>query len=335
MLQTLVLVLLSDAAVGFCIWPLSAPKLGGRIQSRLYSSNDGSSEVPGPDKNTSSTPMLFGGEQGSIGGNPSTLRYEFEQSQKNIARIPTRPEDLLQESAPRKLTYSNSKLTSSDNKFFKVVEKLAPNELLMKFSNTAPKPVQEAVKGTIANLLGSIPQYSLDMALVTTSSKLASLMFQMQMTGYMFKNAEYRMSFTRSLKGLPKQVPAQQRPSDVDAQANELTAILSKEIEELRSELMLVREQRETELRSNMLTYIQALPEQEMQRLTADMTTDVMDAIHLLVDALMERLGIDMTGPELMVQQPVGALAQLCMWQIVVGYKLREMEAFEKGVALD
>lgn len=55
----------------------------------------------------------------------------------------------------------------------------------------------------------------------------------------------------------------------------------------------------------------------------------------LLVDALMERLGIDMTGPELMVSQQLGALAQLCMWQIVVGYKLRELEAFEKGVALD
>jgi hypothetical protein len=49
----------------------------------------------------------------------------------------------------------------------------------------------------------------------------------------------------------------------------------------------------------------------------------------------MERLGVDMTGPEVLIQQQVGALAQLCMWQIVVGYKLREMEAFEKGVSMD
>ena len=32
-------------------------------------------------------------------------------------------------------------------------------------------------------------------------------MFQMQITGYMFKNAEYRMSFTRSLKGYPRLPP--------------------------------------------------------------------------------------------------------------------------------
>ena len=82
-----------------------------------------------------------------------------------------------------------------------MVEKLAPNEMLQKFSLNAPKPIQEAVKSTIMSILGSLPSYALDAALVTTNSRLANLMFQMQMTGYMFKNAEYRMSLTRSLKG--------------------------------------------------------------------------------------------------------------------------------------
>ena len=44
----------------------------------------------------------------------------------------------------------------------------------------------------------------------------------------------------------------------------------------------------------------------------------------MLVDALMERLGIDTTGPEVVIQQNVGAMAQLCMWQMVMGYKLRK-----------
>ena len=51
------------------------------------------------------------------------------------------------------------------------------------------------------------------------------------------------------------------------------------QIEELRSELMLVREQREGELRSNILTYVQALPEQEMKKLTSDMSQEALDAI--------------------------------------------------------
>jgi hypothetical protein len=111
----------------------------------------------------------------------------------------------------------------------------------------------------------------------------------------------------------------------------QLTSALSKEIAELRTELMLVRSDRENELRSNLLTYIQALPEHELVRLTADMSSDVVQAIEMLVDALMDRLAIPSREKEVVVQQSVGQLAQLCMWQMVVGYKLRELEALEKG----
>lgn len=83
----------------------------------------------------------------------------------------------------------------------------------------------------------------------------------------------------------------------------------------------------------NLLTYIQALPERELSRLTADMSEDVMESIKMVVNALMERLGVDITGPDVIIQQSVGAMAQLCMWQMVVGYKLREFEAFEKGLS--
>jgi hypothetical protein len=86
-------------------------------------------------------------------------------------------------------------------KYFSIVEKLAPNEMLQKFAQTAPSNVQAAAKSTVMTILGSLPNYALDAAMITTSSKLANLLYQMQMTGYMFKNAEYRMTLTRSLKG--------------------------------------------------------------------------------------------------------------------------------------
>jgi len=54
-----------------------------------------------------------------------------------------------------------------------------------------------------------------------------------------------------------------------------------------------VRDSRETELRSNLLTYIQALPEKELTKLTADMSDDVLESIRMLVNALMERLGVE------------------------------------------
>ena len=89
-------------------------------------------------------------------------------------------------------------------KYFKIIENLAPNEMLLKFGKSSPRNVQEAAKSTIMNIIGSLPNYALDAALVTTNTKLANLLYQMQLTGYMFKNAEYRMSLTKMLKGLPK-----------------------------------------------------------------------------------------------------------------------------------
>lgn len=141
---------------------------------------------------------------------------------------------------------------------------------------------------------------------------------------------------------------------------HELTSALSKEVLALRSELMQVRCVRENELRANLLTYIQALPEPELVKLTANMSEEVLLAIQMLVDALMERMGIPYGSSndasdgvhgnnhsdgiskgagsqgqqqEVVVQQSVGHLAQLCMWQMVVGYKLRELEVLESGGA--
>lgn len=294
----------------------------------------------------------------------------IENSNITIARIPTDSSFSLEEDKVSQTGQAPLSAFERDrNRYYKLVADLAPNEMLLKFSQSAPRNVQEGVKSTIMSILGSMPQYALDAALVTTGGKLASLMFQMQLTGYMFKNAEYRMSMTRSLKGLPRLPPAQTvstsgpngtaslviRPSDralsvtglvsvtdaegrsVEVDASELMSALSAEVEQLRGELLLLREQREPELQANLLTYIQALPERELSGLTSDISPEVMEAINLLVQTLMTRMGIPPPGSErseALVQQSVGALAQLCMWQLVIGYRLRELEVLDRGVDL-
>eukprot|EP00953_Heterococcus_sp_UTEX-ZZ885_P017063 9569-Heterococcus_DN1.PRE.1 len=67
--------------------------------------------------------------------------------------------------------------------------------------------VQEAVKTTVLGLLGSLPRQAFETATLTTGDALANLMFQLQMTGYMFKNAEYRMSLQNSLRSGASEVP--------------------------------------------------------------------------------------------------------------------------------
>jgi hypothetical protein len=39
---------------------------------------------------------------------------------------------------------------------------------------------------------------------------------------------------------------------------------------------------------------------------------------------------IGFEGMDALMEMPAGTLAQLCMWQLVVGYNLREMEAREE-----
>ena len=47
-------------------------------------------------------------------------------------------------------------------KYFQIVEKLAPNEMLQKFATSAPNNVQAAAKSTVLSILGSLPNYALD-----------------------------------------------------------------------------------------------------------------------------------------------------------------------------
>ena len=136
----------------------------------------------------------------------SNHKDQWTKSLQTKGIIPTGPEGLARiERNDEKNNVHVKILDGNKNneaeKYFKMIESLAPNDMLLKFTRTAPKHVQEAAKSTIINLLGSIPNYALDAALITTNAKLVNLLYQMQMTGYLFKSAEYRMSLTKALKG--------------------------------------------------------------------------------------------------------------------------------------
>lgn len=59
--------------------------------------------------------------------------------------------------------------------------------------------VQEAVRTTVLGIMGSLPRHAFETTAISTGGALANLMFQLQMTGYMFKNAEYRLSLQSSM----------------------------------------------------------------------------------------------------------------------------------------
>ena len=68
----------------------------------------------------------------------------------------------------------------AQNPYVSVVSKLAPSELIAKFTTTAHPRVQNAVRTTILGLIGGLPKMAFDTTTVTTGQRLASLMFQLQ-----------------------------------------------------------------------------------------------------------------------------------------------------------
>ncbi|KAL7566668.1 hypothetical protein ACA910_017733 [Epithemia clementina (nom. ined.)] len=255
------------------------------------------------------------------------------------------------------------------NPYVAAVSKVSPSDLIAKFTRTAHPRVQNAVRNTILSLIGGLPKMAFETTTITTGQRLASLMFQLQMTGYMFKNAEYRLSLQQSLGsssdlmdrstlllkgdaegasessksaldgkikgklrvkygGKEKEDNATSLEVEVDAAA--YMSELRSEVKQLRDELMVTRKEKEEALRKDLLVYIRTLPEQELRSLTNTISQDVLVAMKGLVNAVMSGIGDGQIGPNTVTEQSGEAMAQLCMWQLCIGYNLRTLEVREE-----
>ena len=85
------------------------------------------------------------------------------------------------------------------NLYVEQIQNISAPELIKGFAETAPAEVQQAVRSTVVSLLGNLPPHLYDVNVMSTGQNVASLMYSMQMTGYMFRNAEYRRSLINTL----------------------------------------------------------------------------------------------------------------------------------------
>mmetsp|Transcript_6434 Transcript_6434/g.19003 ORF Transcript_6434/g.19003 Transcript_6434/m.19003 type:complete len:488 (+) Transcript_6434:199-1662(+) len=279
------------------------------------------------------------------------------------------------------------------NPYMQVVSKLTPSEMISRFTATSHPRVQEAVRTTILGLIGNLPKMAFDTTTITTGQRLASLMFQLQMTGYMFKNAEYRLSLSQSLGMSPSDYKSQSSEfllsggtsdsddgDDDDADNDEDPLLSGKirgklkvrygkrkdadneddddsdsdsddpssngvemevdaaaymselraEVSRLKEELTTTQKDKEDALRKDLLLYIRTLPKKELQSLTNTMSQDVLVSMKGLVQVVLQGIGDGKLGPDTVTEQSGEAMAQLCMWQLVLGYNLRELEVREQ-----
>lgn len=284
-------------------------------------------------------------------------------------------------------------LLLANNPYLAVVAKLSPSDLIRKFTASAHPRVQDAVRATVLGLIGNLPKMAFETTTVTTGERLASLMFQLQMTGYMFKNAEYRLSLSQSLgiditddinnykssntdrylltgedleheeddlplsvgnvtgklkvsyggtstdssnpsetveDGTAEEVKDDADKMEIDVDAAAYMSELRDQVQNLRDELEQKRKANEEEIRKDLLRYIRTLPKQELDSLTNTMSEDVLKSMKGLVNVVMTGIGEGKIGPDTITEQTGEAMAQLCMWQLSVGYNLRELEVREE-----
>ena len=242
------------------------------------------------------------------------------------------------------------------NPYVEAMQNIPAPELIKGFAETAPSEVQAAVRSTVVSLLGNLPAEVYDVNVMSTGQNVASLMYSMQMTGYMFRNAEYRRSLLETLEsGNGRDVPtvltsgdAVEDPSadlppvtgkikvklsedfetEVDAAA--YMAELRLEVQQLRGQLAAAKEDAlattgDNGVASGLLTYMQSLGRENVESLTSEVSQDVLDAMRILIENILSDAGVG-SGESFMETSGL-KLKELLVWQLVSGYKLRELEA--------
>ncbi|KDO85069.1 hypothetical protein CISIN_1g019961mg [Citrus sinensis] len=158
-------------------------------------------------------------------------------------------------------------------------------EFMELFVKRAPEQVVDAMRQTVTNMIGTLPPQFFAVTVTTVAENLAQLMYSVMMTGYMFKNAQYRLELQQSLeqvalpevldkKDTPDYAPGTQKnvsgevfrwnnvsgPEKIDAK--KYIEFLEAEIEELNRQLG----RKATNGQNELLEYLKTLEPQNLKR---------------------------------------------------------------------
>lgn len=89
------------------------------------------------------------------------------------------------------------------NALFRLMSAETPNQAIGKFIQEADPSVIQAMSGAVSSLLGGLsnPSTGIEVVIKANGDKLGNLCFQLMMTGYLFRNAEYVLAL-KDLIGL-------------------------------------------------------------------------------------------------------------------------------------
>ncbi|KAM7260343.1 hypothetical protein ACFE04_016084 [Oxalis oulophora] len=218
-------------------------------------------------------------------------------------------------------------------------------EFMDLFLKKAPQPVVDAMRQTVTNMIGTLPPQFFAVTVTSVAENLAQLMYSVMMTGYMFRNAQYRLELQKSLdqvalpefpednKDVPDYAPGTQKkvsgevirwnnvsgPEKIDAK--KYIELLEAEVEELNRQVARKTANGQNEL----LEFLKSLEPQNLKDLTSTAGEDVVLAMNTFIKRLLA-----VSDPTQMktsvTETSAPELAKLLYWLMMVGYGIRNIE---------
>lgn len=225
------------------------------------------------------------------------------------------------------------------NELFEFVKTVPPPEMVARFAGAAPEVVQNAIRETIVSMLGSLPAKAFSPSVTTVSANLVQLLHSSLISGYMFRNAAYRLELTRNISGVGSSglpaLPGGEKPPEIvggvavfkGEDGKEVTVPVEEYVSELREQVDGLRKDllRERKGGNELLSFISTLEKENLEALTNNAGPEVVDAMKKVVAAVVEGQGIPLQ-PDAVVDSSSAELGQLLFYLMVSGFFLREAE---------
>lgn len=216
-------------------------------------------------------------------------------------------------------------------------------EFMELFVKRAQPQVVDAMRHTVTNMIGTLPPQFFAVTVTTVAENLAQLMYSVLMTGYMFKNAQYRLELQQSLeqvalpdvqeKDVPDYAPGTQKkvsgevirwnsvsgPEKIDAV--KYIELLEAEIEELNRQVG----RKSSNGHNELLEYLKSLEPQNLKELTNSAGEDAVLAMNTFIKRLLAVSDPDQMKKSV-TETSAAELGKLLYWLMVVGYGIRNIE---------
>lgn len=280
----------------------------------------------------------------------SSSLYVARKRSFNRGKLRWRAESQQQDSSQNSNTSDsqqpNGSVRNRRDILLEYVKNVQP-EFMELFVKRAPQQVVDAMRQTVTNMIGTLPPQFFAVTVTTVAENLAQLMYSVLMTGYMFRNAQYRLELQQSLEqvALPDTSSTERKDAAADYAAGtqkkvtgevirwnnvsgpekidaiKYIELLEAEVEELNRQVERISANGSNEL----LDYLKSLEPQNLKDLTSSAGEDVVVAMNTFIKRLLA-----VSDPTQMktsvTETSAPELAKLLYWLMVVGYSIRNIE---------